>query len=649
MRIGKSLFAILFALPAAAHAEADIDEISPGNVSRQTNTISANIVVEVQLSEDSEMKNNKMLGAAVKDQGDRDKISIEGCDNCGPPPTSSPTMSPSKGPTKEPTDHPTTTAPTTTPTLHPTICTEDPHAIFFLRFNKKENPIFKKCDWLKKNDSFEHICRERTSSCKKNKSTIGPAMEVCMNTCDTCHLIHPSETPSAVPSSEPTHKPTGNPTHIPTKSPTHQPSEGPSDFPSQRPTTSPTKEPTKSPTKMPTPLPTPEPTSSPTVLPTNSPTSEPSNAPSEEPSDTPTMLPTLYPSMTPSHKPTSMPSLAPSLHLSMSPSSEPSDVPSSHPTTCPENASALFFLQYRNGLPVYQTCQWLKQYTDTHEVCDIMIDSCPETNIGPAREVCMNTCDTCFLMHPSAAPSPEPTAHPTHLPTKEPTNVPTMSPTLQNCNQDSHAVFFLNYEVNGTPLFRTCQWLSERAEFREICQGSNSCLVGNAIIGPAREICMNTCGSCYLMHPSEAPSRFPSNNPTSQPTQKPTRNPTRHPTRNPTRSPIHPTRPIGPSKGYGNGPSKGGKGKGGKKHKIHSFGFNWSTRAPAASTRAPSVEESTRAPADSSFHSSIPSNQTIQRATVRRMTKRKDNYLTKALLNKTPKSSKSSSKSPHSK
>ena len=143
----------------------------------------------------------------------------------------------------------------------------------------------------------------------------------------------------------------------------------------------------------------------------------------------------------------------------------------------------------------------------------------------------MNTCDTCYLMHPSEAPSPTPSVlpsdHPslshTDCPTEDPSPKPTMrsnppsaGPTVSpTCAENPNEKFFWKYKSDGTPIFKKCSWLKSRYNFEKICRTrTSSCYDGTSQVGPAREVCMNTCNTCHLVHPSQAPSKVPSPSPT---------------------------------------------------------------------------------------------------------------------------------------
>jgi len=131
-------------------------------------------------------------------------------------PSMHPSLLPSLEPTYDPTEHTTeppsnqpsdehtscpTKSPTAQPSSEPTRCTENSHAMFFLKYNNKGKPIFKSCQWLAEHENKDSICLNRTDSCSYGSSILGPARDVCMNTCDTCFRMHPSETPSSHPSS----------------------------------------------------------------------------------------------------------------------------------------------------------------------------------------------------------------------------------------------------------------------------------------------------------------------------------------------------------------------------------------------------------------------------------------------------------------
>ncbi len=109
------------------------------------------------------------------------------CDSC-PDPSASPSTAPSER------------------------CGEYPSDKFFLRMNKKVDPVvpvFKSCRWLSKlksNKKRENICSKKTSWDGQ-----GPAKIVCPQSCDTCPTSSPSSehsfTPSQVPTEDPSQEP----------------------------------------------------------------------------------------------------------------------------------------------------------------------------------------------------------------------------------------------------------------------------------------------------------------------------------------------------------------------------------------------------------------------------------------------------------
>uniref|UniRef100_A0A7S3PZ55 ShKT domain-containing protein n=1 Tax=Chaetoceros debilis TaxID=122233 RepID=A0A7S3PZ55_9STRA len=86
---------------------------------------------------------------------------------------------------------------------------------------------------------------------------------------------------------------------------------------------------------------------------------------------------------------------------SPSPSKMPSSSPTMAPTTCTEDSESEFFLKavhHNPIIPVYQTCAWLKGRSAKDQICNSVERWESESNStvpGPAREVCLNTCNSC--------------------------------------------------------------------------------------------------------------------------------------------------------------------------------------------------------------------------------------------------------------
>jgi len=78
-----------------------------------------------------------------------------------------------------------TSSPTTSPTGSPvTSCNDEPTDKFFFKFNKKQNPVYRTCEWLgnKTVKKIGKICRNKTDS----HGGFGPAKDVCKALCGTC-------------------------------------------------------------------------------------------------------------------------------------------------------------------------------------------------------------------------------------------------------------------------------------------------------------------------------------------------------------------------------------------------------------------------------------------------------------------------------
>ncbi len=151
---------------------------------------------------------------------------------------------------------------------------------------------------------------------------------------------------------------------------------------------------------------------------------------------------------------------------------------------CHEDAEASFFLEKRGPHPaVYKSCKWLNRQhpRDIKAICrsDISFDG-----VGPAKDACPATCETCpDPSAPSAAPS---------------TPIPTL------CPEDEDQEFFL--EKRGpNPVFKSCGWLSQLHDWHihNICRRKFS--FGD--VGPAGDVCPATCDKCPdASAPSAAPS-----------------------------------------------------------------------------------------------------------------------------------------------
>ncbi len=131
-----------------------------------------------------------------------------------PPVTPSPTSAPSPG---KPTAPPSTT-PTAVPSTSPS-CGEDPTALVTY-LNTKNVVVTKTCDFLSTRPNGAK------TACASDGVNGGPRVsEVCLKTCGTCYLLHPSSTPSAKPTAvvPPTKAPTESPSDDPSKGPTNSP------------------------------------------------------------------------------------------------------------------------------------------------------------------------------------------------------------------------------------------------------------------------------------------------------------------------------------------------------------------------------------------------------------------------------------------
>ncbi len=163
------------------------------------------------------------------------------------------------------------------------------------------------------------------------------------------------------------------------------------------------------------------------------------------------------------------------------PSSErPSAIPSSQPSSCPDDPSAYFLLKLTDsGFKIKKQCTWL-QDQDDREKDEICSNTIGKNKLRPAREVCMNTCGTCNSMSPNQAPSPLPI---------------NPQPSPPSCHEDPDEHFFLKIGNNGFNIQKQCSWLRDLTDSEKdgICANTR----GKGVLKPAREICPNTCGTCY--------------------------------------------------------------------------------------------------------------------------------------------------------
>ena len=137
----------------------------------------------------------------------------------------------------------------------------------------------------------------------------------------------------------------------------------------------------------------------------------------------------------------------------------------------------------------------------------------------------------------TGAPTPvtlSPTGEPTESPSDSPTNSPTIQPT--QCTDDPNEQFFFKMK-DGSPLFKTCGWLAGKPadNINRICSNKVDSYNG---IGPAKDICQATCGTCPTAAPTQTPTSAPTKSPTGEPTDSPSHSPTKSPTESPTVQPT---------------------------------------------------------------------------------------------------------------
>ena len=149
----------------------------------------------------------------------------------------------------------------------------------------------------------------------------------------------------------------------------------------------------------------------------------------------------------------------------------------SNPGPCTENPSDKFFLKMKPTdptKPVYKDCAWLAASIEKKikNICTKKTNS--YGGIGPAKDVCKVTCDTC---DETSAPVTSPVSRPPTLaPTSSPSTSPVTSPTGSGpcCSQD----------------FRTCTYSSG-----EWCEANCSSCGGVMITGAPLQ-CIARYGEC---------------------------------------------------------------------------------------------------------------------------------------------------------
>mmetsp|Transcript_7995 Transcript_7995/g.9283 ORF Transcript_7995/g.9283 Transcript_7995/m.9283 type:complete len:97 (-) Transcript_7995:269-559(-) len=79
------------------------------------------------------------------------------------------------------------------------------------------------------------------------------------------------------------------------------------------------------------------------------------------------------------------------------------------------------------------------------------------------------------------------------------------------CPESSDAMFYLTTNKNNVDVIKDCAWLQtqDATKINNVCSRTVPS-VGPPIIQPAREVCLNTCGTCDKMNPSQSPSKMPS-------------------------------------------------------------------------------------------------------------------------------------------
>jgi len=84
------------------------------------------------------------------------------------------------------------------------------------------------------------------------------------------------------------------------------------------------------------------------------------------------------------------------------------------------------------------------------------------------------------------------------------------------CSEDLTDDFVLRLDDDGSPKIRNCGWLQTKtpSKISVICERTD----GSGELGPARESCPETCGTCpAVVNPSSQPSEYPSFQPSEQP------------------------------------------------------------------------------------------------------------------------------------
>ena len=257
--------------------------------------------------------------------------------------------------------------------------------------------------------------------------------------------MEPSLTPSMQPSksAQPSSEPSDVPSFVPSSQPSGEPSSEPSGVPSFVPSSQPSGEPSSEPSGVPSFVPSSQPSGEPSSQPSGEPSSEPSGVPSFVPSSDPSSQPSLHPSF--STNPTSEPSLTPSQ------SSEPSSAPSNEPSSDPSSQPSLH--------PSFST------------------NPTSEPSLTPSQSG-----------EPSSTPSNEPSLEPTNLPTSRPTPVPTSRPTS---NPTPVPTSRPTSKPTPVPTSRPTSKPTQPA-----C--SQSGLVGDLGLGPAKDYCYFVNGLCWL-------------------------------------------------------------------------------------------------------------------------------------------------------
>jgi len=203
---------------------------------------------------------------------------------------------------------------------------------------------------------------------------------------------------------------------------------------------------------------------------------------------------------------------------------------------CREEAGDKFFYRITSGIPRIKDCDWLTKNSNPISICETYVDYHQDENgdiFLPAREVCKETCLTCYLLNPSQVPSSPPSIlsisespsmapsllasdPPTESPTDSPTDSPSLVPSLpasdtpsdlpsmvpsnapstsSECG-DKDGKFFWKMNKRGNIIKKNCSWLAgydPSSRFvKNICRKSET----EDDLPLAKELCPLTCCTC---------------------------------------------------------------------------------------------------------------------------------------------------------